>query len=187
MKILARRYGLPMLILVAAVGLALLQGKLAGHERPPGAPLPGELVPTFTATSLAGKTIDFPATYRGKLVLLDFWATWCGTCRAEVPRLIEAQERFESRGLVIVGVTLDEQSRTAPRLVRDFAQEQSMLWEQVYAGASQIALDYRVQQIPSAFLVDGDTGRLLADGDDLRGGELLDTIEEHLEDRENRP
>lgn len=110
-------------------------------------------------------------------MLLEFWATWCPPCRAEIPHLRNAFERYRSHGLEILGVSLD---RGASAKVRAFAAEQKMDWEQIVAGAEAIADKYGVTGIPEPFLIDASTGKILVRGNDLRGSALLATIEKHL-------
>jgi thiol-disulfide isomerase/thioredoxin len=137
----------------------------------------------FKAESLAGRKIDFPGDYRGKLVLLDFWATWCPPCRVQQPYLVKASEKYGGKEFVILGVTLDAFQRVAAPTVERFVREQKMTWDQVYQDAQAIAGQYGVAAIPAAFLVDGDTGAILASGDELHGDALLPTVERQLKDK----
>ncbi len=147
----------------------------------PGGPLAGgQVAAAFNAQALSGRKINFPEDYRGRLVLIDFWATWCAPCLEEIPNLRKASERFRSRGLEIIGVSLD---RGAANKVRSFITEQKMDWEQIVAGAEEIAGKYGVTGIPNAFLIDGTTGRILARDAELRGSKLLATVEKHLQAR----
>lgn len=136
--------------------------------------------PAFTATALSGRAINFPADYAGKIVLLDFWATWCPPCRAEIPNLVAARQRYRGQGFEILGVTLDATQRVSNTTVVKFATKQKMNWEQVYRDAARIAGAYGVTGIPTAFLIDGDSGAVLATGPDVHGDALLRTIEKNL-------
>src|SRR5262249_48750434 len=89
---------------------------------------------------------------RGKYVLIDFWATWCAPCVAELPRLQAAYAKYRDRGLEIVGVSLDE-TKTA---VTDFVKARDVSWRQVHnasAGADLVEA-FGVDSIPATFLVD---------------------------------
>ena len=186
---LLRRWVLPLLLVALALLFVLSpdrSGGGGGAERPTGATWPGQTVPAFEARTLDGATIRFPADYRGKLVLLDFWATWCPPCRGEIPHLVAAYEKFRGRGFEIIGVTLDR-GRASPAYVREFVKDQRMTWPQVYDDAAILAGEYRVSGIPMAFLVDGDTGRLLNAGGALRDGKLLDTVAKRLPARTRGP
>ncbi len=137
----------------------------------------GARAPAFTSETLAGQSVNFPGDYRGKLVLLDFWATWCVPCQAERPYIAAAREKYADRGLVVVGVPLDTGSAGK---VRDFVEKHGMVWDQLYQNASAAAGKYGVTEIPAAFLIDGSTGAILAQGDALRGDDLAPTIERNL-------
>lgn len=133
---------------------------------------PGQVAPDFSATALDGKEFKLSGL-RGKTVLLDFWATWCGPCVGELPTLKQAQEKFADRGLVIVSISLDNQAETA----RKFASQQGMNWTQLWTAGvyeSELAKLYGVGAIPATFLI-GPDGKVVAR--DLRGKKLLRQIE----------
>lgn len=77
------------------------------------------VAPDFTLKSPDGQQQVTLASYRGKVVLLDFWATWCTPCRAEIPRFIEWQKKYADKGLVVVGVSMDDSSKDAANYARE--------------------------------------------------------------------
>ena len=112
--------------------------------------------PDFSLPDLSGQRLNLSA-YRGKVVLLDFWATWCDPCRDEIPHFIELQEKYGSRGLQIIGVSMDD----TPDPVRDFYQRFRMNYPVVMGDAKTGELYGGVLGLPVAFLV-GRDGRIVA-------------------------
>lgn len=139
----------------------------------------GKKAPEFTAKSMSGAEIRLPDGFKGKLVLVDFWATWCPPCVREVPHLVEASAKYKDKGLVVVGVSLDAPRRPADA-VKTFVADNKMSYEIVYDNAAPIAQKYNVQTIPAPFLIDGTSGKILAMGSDLRGDALDKTLQTHL-------
>jgi peroxiredoxin len=134
------------------------------------------LAPPFRAAALSGHVISFPDDYRGKLVLIDFWATWCLPCVGEIPHLRDAYAKFRDQGFEIIGISLDAPSGVPAETVRRFATKHDMPWEVIYEAAPQIAQSYGVTAIPVALLVDGDTGRVVAGPGQLRGSDMVATV-----------
>jgi peroxiredoxin len=136
----------------------------------------------FTAKTIAGAAVKFPDDYKGKVVLLDFWATWCGPCLAELPNVVANYSKFHSRGFEILGISLDKDSSiaTLPR----FTQEKNMPWPQICDGKmwmAELGHRYGVESIPFMLLVDGDSGEILGSTIDLRGEGLGPAIEAGLQ------
>jgi len=108
------------------------------HENPSGLPV----APLFSLKDIDGDALDL-ADYKGKVVLLDFWATWCRPCRSEIPGLVDLQNRYRDKGLQIIGVSVDESAKP----VRRFREEYRMNYpvalcdrkvRQLYGGLSGI-------------------------------------------------
>lgn len=144
--------------IAALLGSLLLVPALSGvaSEAVVGGLEPGSRAPGFSLTDITGRRLDL-ASYRGKVVLLDFWATWCGPCRQEIPRFVQMQEEYGPRGLQIVGISLDDSAEP----VRRFYRELKMNYP-VALGDAALAEKYGgVLGLPTAFLI-GRDGRIRA-------------------------
>jgi thiol-disulfide isomerase/thioredoxin len=111
-------------------------------------------MPTFTLTDLhTGRPIDQSA-WRGKVLLINFWATWCGPCRMEIPDLIKLQDRYRDN-LVVVGLSIDEGPADA---VKAFATEQKINYPVAIVGKEIEKLFGGITSVPSTFVVSPDEG-----------------------------
>ena len=144
----------------------------------------GKTITAFKAKKMDGAEVNFPADYKGKVVMLDFWATWCGPCMAEVPALTKAYQEFQPKGIEILGISLDQPK--SDDKVKSVTAEKNMTWPQVYDGKgwqAEIAMLYGINSIPAALLVDGDTGTILAAENSLRGNALEETWKKALAEK----
>jgi peroxiredoxin len=135
----------------------------------------GVKFPDFQEKDLAGKPLAI-ANYRGKVVLVDFWATWCRPCVGELPNVLKAYEKYHGKGFEIIGVSLDESEGK----LKSFLEAQKMPWAQYFDGqgwGNKLAGKYGVTSIPATYLLDGE-GRIIAK--DLRGEALDKALEKAL-------
>lgn len=103
----------------------------------------------FSLPDAQGKDIRL-SDYRGKVVLLDFWTTYCGACNIEIPWFIEFQNTYKDRGFTVLGVSLDEQGW---KVLRPFLEEKKVNYP-VVLGGGEIADRYGIQALPTTFLID---------------------------------
>ncbi len=126
-------------------------------------------------TDTKGKDVDM-SKMKDKVVLVDFWATWCGPCIAEMPNVIAAYEKYHDKGFEVIGISLDE---TKQPLV-EFTEGRGMTWPQYFDGKgweNEIAQRYGIKSIPATFLV-GKDGKIIASN--LRGTQLEEAVEKEL-------
>lgn len=127
----------------------------------------GSIAPDFTLKNSKDQDISLNS-FKGKYVLIDFWASWCGPCRRENPNLIKAYEKFKGKNFTILGVAL-ERGENAKKLWMDAIAKDGLTWEQGAGWETNVATLFRVNSLPANFLLDP-TGKIIAK--DLRGIEL---------------
>jgi thiol-disulfide isomerase/thioredoxin len=148
----------------------------------------GQKALPFRTTTLDGKIINFPSDYKGKLVLLDFWATWCGPCRAEIPKVVSVYNQFHDKGFEVLSVSMDR-PKQGPAVL-EFTKANGMTWPQIYDGMyskTPIVVQYGVQGIPCPILVDGDTGIIIATDVGALGGRLSRAVKSALDSKARNP
>ncbi len=135
--------------------------------------------------TLSGSKFDIKKL-RGKVVLVDFWATWCVPCVKEVPNLKKAYDKYHDKGFEIVSISLDANKEDLTK----FVDEEKMNWTHIYFGDNgdnPLALKYQVEAIPAMFLV-GKDGTVIQLANDLRGeGALENLLEPLLGEKSNKP
>ena len=130
---------------------------LAGRKTAPtNAPDPHKKAPALSGPTLAGKTLSLSG-FAGKVVLVDFWATWCDPCREEIPDLVNLRERLKAEGFEILGVSMDEEGA---RAVKSFIAKQPISYPVILNDGERPPAGWTVPGLPTAYLV-GRRGELL--------------------------
>jgi peroxiredoxin len=111
--------------------------------------LVGKAAPAFALKDIAGKPLTL-ADYRGKVVLIDFWATWCVPCRVEIPHFVELQKKYASRGFTMIGISMDDE----PGLVAPFAKKYGMNYPVVVGDAALGEKYGGILGLPVAIVID---------------------------------
>jgi len=135
----------------------------------------GTKFPDFAVKDVAGKPLSV-ANYKGKVVLVDFWATWCGPCVGELPNVLKAYEKHHPKGFEIIGISLDQDEKK----LTAFTKEKNMPWQQFFDGQgwkNALAAKYGIQSIPATYLLDGE-GKII--GKNLRGEALEEAVTKAL-------
>ncbi|MEZ5277798.1 MAG: TlpA disulfide reductase family protein [Opitutaceae bacterium] len=142
----------------------------------------GKVFPGFSVQGLDGEPLALD-DFRGKVVLLDFWATWCQPCLIELPNVIQAYQDFHADGFEIIGISLD----SSRERLEGFIESNQMVWPQYFDGKgwmNALAQKYAVQSIPATYLLDGE-GVIIAKN--LRGPALVKTVADALESNRAAP
>lgn len=137
----------------------------------------GQKFTDFTMQTPDGKEIKLSDYVgKGKVVLVDFWASWCGPCRREMPNLVEIYKKYKSQGFEIVGVSLDRDAEAWKKGIEQLHITWPQMSDLKYWDCEGARL-YAVSSIPHTVLIDGE-GTILARG--LHGEELQEKIAESL-------
>ena len=165
---------------ILALDRASRNGELPSNRFQMGSPeeLLGKPAIDFHVKDVNGGDLSLE-NYRGKIVLLDFWAVWCAPCRAETPHLKRAYETFKDREFEIVGISLDHEKSK----LLAYIEEHDIAWPQFLneTGENDIAQKYKVMAIPQTFLIDHEGVIRKAD---LRGPALEPAIADLIQERD---
>ncbi|MDR6785497.1 peroxiredoxin [Pedobacter africanus] len=135
----------------------------------------GAMAPDFTQADTEGKAVSL-RDFRGKYVLIDFWASWCGPCRAENPNVVNAYQKYKDKNFTILGVSLDRSRENWLKAIKD----DKLVWTQVsdlQYWKNEVAKLYAINAIPQNVLVDP-KGKIV--GRNLTGGALTEKLEKLL-------
>jgi peroxiredoxin len=145
----------PYLIALLVTGFICLKTVLAFSQETPVAKTPAT---DWELTDLNGKMIKF-SDFRGKGLILDFWATWCAPCRIEIPHFVELQKQYGDKGLRVIGISLDEQGL---EVVKKFVKRFGVNY-QIVIGNEKVAEAYGgIGAIPTTFVIDRQ-GRIVSE------------------------
>jgi cytochrome c biogenesis protein CcmG, thiol:disulfide interchange protein DsbE len=147
------RWVVTALVVIAATFAVLALGtiRIAGGGGELAAPQVGRVAPDFRLRDLEGTEVAL-SDYRGRLVVLNFWASWCIPCRDEAPLLGETQTRYAGSGLAVLGVVFQDDPGPAQAFMARFALDYPGLLD----PGGRTAIDYGVAGIPETFLIDGE-------------------------------
>ena len=176
-----KRNNLVLVVVIVVVIVMVISAAHMNHRRSAnGAAVSGNAVgaiaPDFTLTTLDGKKVKL-SDYRGKAVLLNFWATWCGPCKVEIPWFMDLEKQYGPQGLVVLGVAMDDDGKDT---VTKFAKEMKMDYT-VVLGNDDVADQYGgVAGLPTTFYVDRN-GRIVKKIEGLAGeSDIEDAIKAAL-------
>jgi peroxiredoxin len=156
---------------MADEGLAYLEKRKAAEAKKASLTA-GAAFPDFAVKDTGGNDLSV-GKYKGKVVLVDFWATWCQPCVEEIPHVLAAYQKYHDKGFEVIGISLDQDAGVLAKYVAG----KKMPWAQHWDNGGELATSYGIMSIPSTFLLDGE-GKIVAT--DLRGPELEAQLEKLL-------
>lgn len=153
---------------------SLIEQKIAAAKKPVAGAI-GTIVPDFSQNDVNNKPVSIKE-FRGKYVLLDFWASWCGPCRRENPNVVAAYNRYKDKNFTILGISMDQDKNKWLKAIAD----DGLPWQHVSdlkGWGNAVGQMFQVSSIPANFLLDP-TGKIIATN--LRGEDLEKKLEEVL-------
>lgn len=135
----------------------------------------GKDFPGFDEKDVEGKPLAL-TNYLGKVVLIDFWATWCGPCMDELPSVLKTYDKYHAKGFEIIGINLDDNAQKFTAFIK----AKNMAWQQFSDGQgwqNKLAVKYGIHSIPATYLLD-EKGKII--GKDLRGEDLENAVAKAL-------
>lgn len=138
-------------VVLAATGVFAATTLIGDHLRVVGV---GSKAPEFRAAPMTDTVEKTLADYRGDVVLVNIWATWCGPCRVEMPSIQRLHESYGPRGLKIVAVSIDEPSQG--KAIREFTSDFRLTFEVLHDRSAAIRNDYQTVGVPETFVIGRD-------------------------------
>lgn len=154
-------------------------GAMAGETDDNSTGMNGRMAPDFTLDDTSGKKVSL-ASYRGHPLVVDFWATWCGPCKVEIPWFEKLHDQYAGQGLEILGVSTDDLDPDDPaklftekRDIADFAQKMHMNYPVLY-GSNPVEDKYGIEAMPTTFFIDRN-GKIVASTIGLAPRDLIES------------
>lgn len=139
----------------------------------------GKKAPSFTLPNETDQPVSL-SSFKGKYVLLDFWATWCGPCIKEIPNLKRAAQYFQENNFEVVSVCIDKNTPVQKNTWKRILESHSATWTQLYDAEGETTVSaYKISQFPTLILINPD-GVIIEKGDALRGPNNLKILAKHL-------
>ena len=167
------------LVLILCTGVIFLLPQCSKKKESPA-----DLAPDFTLKTLDGQEITL-SQLKGRVVLLDFWATWCGPCRESIPHLIELYSHYRGSGFELIGMDVDKGD---VETVRRFVKSMDIPYP-IIVAPDDLARSYRVTSIPATILIDkeGNLRERIAGFSDAIAQELTRKVAELTSEKSNKP
>ena len=159
-----------MLFIVNNAGSEPKEGPYPPNYQPISQPKT-EKAADFTLPTVDGKNLKL-SDYKGKVVVIDFWATWCGPCRRGIPDLVDLKKKYESKGLEVIGISVDQANTKAQ--VPSFVKNMGINYPIVYTNDQVPQLYGGIEYIPTSFVI-GKNGNILASHQGLVSKQILES------------